>query len=129
MRDEEIRFTETHEWVTVDDGIATVGISDYAQSELGEIVFVDSPKPETHVAAGDTLATIESVKSVNDIYAPVTGTIVEINETLDDSPGLMNSDAQGEGWIARIEMDSEEEVEELMTSDEYDDFVTEESDD
>ena len=129
MRDEELGFTETHEWVSVDDGIATVGISDYAQSELGEIVFVDFPKPETQVSVGDTLATIESVKSVNDIYSPVSGTVVEVNETLDDNPGLINSDAQGEGWIVRIEMDNEEEADDLMTPDEYDDFVSEESDD
>ena len=96
---ENFRFTKEHEWVSVEGDIGTIGISDHAQHELGDIVYVDLPKPGTTVAQGKTIGSVESVKAVSDIYSPVTGEVVEVNETLANAPETINSDPHGTAWL------------------------------
>ncbi len=119
----ELRYTEDHEWVRIDDdGIAVVGITDYAQEQLGEIVFVELPEVGDEVERGTEAAVIESVKAASELFAPVGGTVAKVNEALNDEPALVNEDPTGEGWFLRIEMGGEgsgESLEELMTEDEY----------
>lgn len=101
---DELRYAATHEWVRLgDDGMATVGISDFAQDALGDVVYVDLPDVGSEITAGEAFAEVESTKSVNDVYAPVAGTVVAVNEDLADQPELVNSDPYGEAWFARIE--------------------------
>ncbi len=116
-------FTEDHEWIEVDGQIGTVGISDYAQSQLGDIVFVDVPADGRTLAKGDEAAVVESVKAASDVYAPVSGAVLEGNPALADSPDLVNSDAEGEGWFFRITLSDEAELEELMDEAAYEAFV------
>jgi len=114
-----LRFTESHEWLKVDGDDALIGLSDYAQHELGDIVFVELPEEGTTVSAGDVLATVESVKSVSEVYSPVAGEIVEINGDLEDSPDLINTDAYGDGWLIKIKLADVAEIDRLMSDDEY----------
>lgn len=100
-----LKYTKTHEWVRLEDGVAVVGITDYAQSELGDIVYVDLPSPGRAVALGDSFGTIESVKTVSDIYSPVKGEIAETNAALEGSSELINQDPYGAGWIVKISVD------------------------
>jgi glycine cleavage system H protein len=123
MSGQDLKYTETHEWLRVEGGEATIGLSDYAQGELGDIVFIELPEVGRGVAKGDVLSTIESVKSVSEIYAPVTGEIADVNTALDADPGLINTDAQGEGWIFRIKLTDEGELAGLMDSDQYADHT------
>ncbi|MBM3307680.1 MAG: glycine cleavage system protein GcvH [Candidatus Eisenbacteria bacterium] len=116
----ELRFTKTHEWLLVQGGSVTLGLTDYAQHELGDIVFVELPAVGKAVQAGDVVATVESVKSVSEIYAPVSGSIAEVNGALDGSPGLINSDPMGEGWILRIALSDAGQTAGLLTRDAYD---------
>jgi glycine cleavage system H protein len=99
----ETRYTKDHEWVRLDGSTATVGITDYAQASLGDLVFVDLPEPGRTVAAGDTCAVVESVKAASDIYAPVAGRVAEVNAAIADDPSLVNRDPAGEGWFFRLE--------------------------
>ena len=116
----EPRYTEDHEWVRVDDdGVAVVGITDYAQEQLGEIVFVELPEVGDEIERGAEAAVIESVKAASELFAPVSGTVAEINETLNDEPALVNEDPTGEGWFLRIETVGDESLDGLMTEDEY----------
>lgn len=108
------RYTEDHEYVRVDGKIGTVGISSFAQEQLGDIVFVELPSIGTALKKGDEAAVVESVKAASEIYAPVSGTIVEVNESLSDEPGLINSDPAGKGWIFRIELDDAGELDGLL---------------
>ena len=101
------RFTSTHEWVRLDDGGATVGISDHAQSQLGDVIFVELPSVGTALAPGDKFGAIESVKAASDLYAPVGGRVVEVNAALEDQPELVNNDPYGGGWILRLDDVSE----------------------
>lgn len=101
------RFTSTHEWVRVDDGNATIGISDHAQSQLGDVIFVELPAVGTALTAGGKFGAIESVKAASDLYAPVGGTVVEVNTALEDQPELVNNDPYGGGWMLRLENISE----------------------
>ncbi|HLQ60633.1 MAG TPA: glycine cleavage system protein GcvH, partial [Candidatus Acidoferrales bacterium] len=101
----ERRYSETHEWVVVDGRTATVGITDYAQAQLGDVVFLELPKKGAKVAPGDSFGVIESVKAASDLYAPVAGTVVEVNERLAQNPELVNADPYGEGWMIRVEME------------------------
>ena len=123
----ELRFTEDHEWIRPeDDGVAVVGITDYAQEQLGEIVFIELPEVGAAFEQGAEAAVIESVKAASELFAPVSGTVVEVNEALNDAPGLVNEDPSGEGWFLRIELDnpdSLESVDGLMTEDEYRRYV------
>lgn len=115
---EGLKFTEDHEWVKVEDGVAIIGITDFAQGELGDIVYVEGDENEP-MNQGDVAGSIEAVKTVSDIFAPVSGEIIEINESLEDNPDLVNSDPYGEGWIMKIKMSNESEVDSLMTEEEY----------
>ncbi len=117
---QEYSYSEEHEWVSpVVDGIVTIGISDHAQAELGDVVYVDLPEVDSTVSAGESIAAVESVKAASDIYCPVSGEIVEVNEQLDAEPGLVNSDANGEGWICKIKLSDPSELEGLMSADAY----------
>lgn len=116
-------FTEDHEWVDVDGDIGTVGITDYAQSQLGDIVFVDVPEEGKTVTKGDEAAVVESVKAASDVYSPVSGTVIEGNADLADNPGLVNEDADGEGWFFKLTLSDPSELEGLMDEAKYDAFV------
>ncbi|MBT3191220.1 MAG: glycine cleavage system protein GcvH [Verrucomicrobia bacterium] len=113
------RYAETHEWVKIEDGIAVVGISDYAQEALGDITFIELPETNHTVAQEEECGVVESVKAASDILAPLDGNIVEVNETLDDTPELVNEDAYGDGWIFKMADFSREQFEELMDAAEY----------
>lgn len=116
-------FTEDHEWIDVDGDIGTVGISDYAQGQLGDIVFVEVPEEGRRVAKGDEAAVVESVKAASDVYAPASGTVLEGNAALADDPSLVNSDPEGEGWFYRVTLSDPSELEELMDETAYAAFV------
>lgn len=117
-------FTEDHEWIELDGDIATVGITDYAQSQLGDIVFVEVPEEGKQVGKGDDAAVVESVKAASDVYAPVSGTIVEGNPALEDNPALVNEDPEGEGWFFRMSLSDTSELDGLMDEGKYQDFVS-----
>jgi glycine cleavage system H protein len=119
----ELKYAESHEWVKVDDDVAIIGVSDYAQSELGDIVFVEMPEVGDDAAKDESCGTIEAVKTVSDINAPVSGEIVEINEALEDEPTLVNNDCYGDGWIIKIKMSDASELDDLMDADAYEEFV------
>ncbi|ANQ52960.1 glycine cleavage system protein H [Thermosipho affectus] len=114
------RYTKTHEWV---DENGYVGITEHAQEKLGDIVYVDLPEVGVELKKGDILLSIESVKAASDIYVPVSGKIVEVNEELDSQPELINEDAEGKGWIIKIEFSNKEEFDELMSEEEYKEFL------
>jgi glycine cleavage system H protein len=117
------RFTKDHDWVVLDGDIATVGITDYAQEQLGDLVHVELPEPERMVTEGETCAVVESVKAASDVYSPLAGKVVEINETIIEDPSIVNSDAEGEGWFFRLELDDPESFEALLDQDGYDEFL------
>lgn len=119
MSENVVRFTKSHEWVRVEGDEAVIGITDYAQHELGDIVFVELPAAGTAVSAGDVVTSVESVKSVSEVYSPVSGEVVAGNEALEDEPGLVNSDPMGDGWIVRIKLSDASEIDKLMTPDDY----------
>lgn len=113
----ELKYTKDHEWVKIEGNIATVGITDFVQGELGDIVFVDVDTVDEELSAGEVFGSVEAVKTVSDLYLPVSGKVIEFNEALEDQPELVNSDPYGEGWIIKIEVSGEGE--ELLSSDEY----------
>ena len=117
------RYTRDHEWVVLDGDIATVGITDHAQEQLGDLVHVELPELEREVVEGETCAVVESVKAASDVYSPLAGKVVEINETITEDPSIVNSDAEGEGWFFRLELDDPESFEALMDQDGYDEFL------
>lgn len=116
-------FTEDHEWIDVDGETGTVGISDYAQGQLGDIVFVDVPEEGKQLSKGDEAAVVESVKAASDVYSPVSGHVIEGNAALGDDPSLVNSDPEGEGWFFKITLSDPSELEELMDETAYEAFV------
>ncbi len=121
-----IKFTEDHEWiVTNDDGTALVGITDYAQEQLGELVYIELPEVGAEVDKGDAVAVIESVKSASDLLMPVSGEIIEVNEELDADPGKVNEDALGAGWFLKVKLADEGELDELMDEDKYMEMIQE----
>ena len=117
------RYTKEHEWIQLDGDIATVGITDHAQEQLGDLVHVELPELERTVVEGETCAVVESVKAASDIFAPLNGKIVEINETIGEDPSIVNSDAEGEGWFFRLELDDTDAFEGLMDQDAYDEYL------
>lgn len=119
------KYSKEHEWVVVDGDTAVIGITDFAQNQLGEVVYVDLPGAGDSITSGDTFGEIESVKSVSELYAPVSGEITEVNEALSDSPETVNADPHGDGWMVKVTLDDTTSVDELMSADEYDAFVTE----
>ena len=118
-------YSNEHEWVVVDGDTAIIGITSFAQDQLGEVVYVDLPAAGDSISAGDTFGEIESVKSVSELFAPVTGEIFEVNDALADSPETVNQDPHGEGWMVKVKMDDSSQVDGLMSAEEYDAFVTE----
>jgi glycine cleavage system H protein len=112
-------FTEDHEWISVEGGTATVGITDYAQAQLGDIVFVELPAPGTNVAKGGDAAVVESVKAASDVFAPVTGTVSEANSALEEDPALVNSAPEGDGWFFKLALADPAELEGLMDAAAY----------
>ena len=119
----DIYFTEDHEYIIVEDGIGTIGISEYAQGQLGDIVFVELPEIGTVLDQKDECAVIESVKIASEIYSPISGEIIEVNSALDDNPALINEDAIGNGWICKIKITDENELEDLQNENDYEEFL------
>ena len=118
-----LKYTKDHEWALVDGDVVTVGITDYAQGELGDIVYVELPEVGDDVSAGDSFGTIEAVKAVSDLFAPVSGEVVEINEDLSDQPETINKDAYGEGWIIKIKLSDPSEFDDLLDKAQYEALI------
>ena len=116
---DELRYTAEHEWVAINGSVASVGITDFAQQALGDVVYVSVPAAGTRVTAGEPCGEVESTKSVSDIYSPVDGEVAEVNGDLDDDPALVNSDPYGAGWLMRIQLDDPDTDGGLLTADEY----------
>jgi glycine cleavage system H protein len=119
---EDLHYTEDHEWVQVEDGVATIGITDFAQDQLGDIVYVEIDYENAE--AGEPMGSIEAVKTVSDIIAPISGNIIDINHSLEDMPDQVNNDCYDTGWIARISIDNEDELANLLTAEEYKDLIS-----
>ena len=123
---EQYRYTKEHEWIEVSGEIGTIGITDYAQDSLGDIVFVDLPRVGSEIQAGSTFGSVESVKAVSDLFAPVSGTVLEVNEALASAPETINADANST-WLVKVEMTDAMEVESLLNAAEYEGFIKEET--
>jgi len=127
MTPEDSRYAKSHEYVHVEGEVGTVGITDYAQKELGDVVFVELPQVGTQFDQGDELGSIESVKAVSELFSPVSGEVVEVNETLADKPELVNTDPYGDGWMIRVRLNAPDEVDELMGAEEYEEYIEKEA--
>ena len=127
MNPEDIKYHKEHTWAKVKGKKATIGITDYAQESLGDIVYIDLPDTDVEVDANTEITEIESTKATSAVISPLSGTIIEINDKLADSPEIINEDPYGKGWIAIIEMDNPSEVDDLMDADEYEGYIDEES--
>ena len=123
---EELKYTEEHEWVMVEEDLAIIGITDFAQESLGDVVFVELPEEGTEVVAGKAFGVVESVKAVSDIYAPVSGTVEEVNDELPDSPEMINTSPYEDGWMIKIRMTDTMEVDDLMDAEAYQAYIAEE---
>ena len=126
MEPQDLRYHKEHEWIRVDGNRATLGISNFAQDALGDVVFIDLPEVGTTLAVDAELGEVESTKATSTIYSPVSGTVVEINQELEDHPEFLNKDPYGQGWIAVLELSDPGEVDALMTAEQYDAFLTSE---
>ena len=126
MYPQEFFYTKEHEWIRVDEEIGTIGITDHAQKELGDIVYVELPKPGEHVAAKESFGTVESVKAVSEIYSPVSGEVAAVNTKLQNNPEMLNSDPHGEAWLVQVRLSDRSEIEKLMTADEYEAYIQKE---
>ncbi len=124
---EDLKFDKEHEWLRVEGDIATVGISDYAQDQLGEVVYLDLPSAGDSLIAGETFGEIESVKSVSELYSPVSGEVVEVNEDIDGAPENVNSDPYGAGWMVKVRLADPSQLDSLMSAEEYESFVANEA--
>lgn len=120
---EELKYTKDHEWIRLDGNIATVGITDFAQRELGDIVYVEIETQGESVEEGEVFGTVEAVKTVSDLFMPLTGTVKEVNEALDTEPELVNSDPYGKGWMIKIEMEDEAGIDALLSAQAYADLI------
>lgn len=118
-----LQYTKDHEWAKIENGVATIGITDFAQGELGDIVFVELPEAGKSFNAGDAFGTIEAVKTVTDLFSPISGKIVAINEGLDNDPGKVNSDPYGDGWLVKIRLSDPDEKDGLMSSIAYEKII------
>ena len=123
MKPEDLKYTKNHLWVFIEDNKATAGLTDYAQQELGDIVFVEMPEVGREVKKDETIGTVESVKSVSDIQAPLSGKIEEINKILEDTPETINKDPYGEGWVIKMSISNPDEITELMDMETYNKFT------
>jgi glycine cleavage system H protein len=121
----DLKFSKDHEWVAMEGDVATIGITDHAQQALGDVVFVELPELGREVKAGEACAVVESVKAASDVYAPLSGRVVEVNSALGDTPGTINSDPAGEGWFFKLELSTPAELAELMDDAAYHRFVEE----
>lgn len=119
----DLKYTKDHEWARVEDDIVTVGITDYAQGELGDIVYIDLPEVGMQVDAEATFGTIEAVKAVSDLFAPISGEVVEVNSNLEDKPELVNDDPYGEGWMIKIKISNMEEIDNLLNEARYKELI------
>ncbi|MEK6531498.1 MAG: glycine cleavage system protein GcvH [Deltaproteobacteria bacterium] len=122
----ELKYTKEHEWVKVEGGVATVGITDYAQDSLGDVVYVELPQEGGAVTKNEAFGVVESVKAVSDLYSPVSGNVVEVNDAIIESPEAINDDPYGDAWMIRVEVSSSGELDDLLTADEYQKFIQEE---
>ncbi|PYQ34164.1 MAG: glycine cleavage system protein GcvH [Acidobacteria bacterium] len=123
MTPEDSRYAKSHEYIHVEGNVGTIGITDYAQKELGDVVFVELPQVGTQLELGDELGSIESVKAVSELFSPVSGEVVEVNESLADKPELVNTDPYGDGWMIKIKLTAPDEVDELMNAEDYEDYI------
>lgn len=123
----ELKYTKDHEWVRLEGNVATVGITEYAQDQLGDIVYVDIESVDDSIEAGETFGSVEAVKTVADLYMPVTGTVIEANEALEDQPELVNQAPYGEGWMVKVEVEDMEAVEALLSADQYKELISAEA--
>ncbi|TXK46046.1 glycine cleavage system protein GcvH [Pontibacter qinzhouensis] len=120
---ENLKYSKDHEWIRVEGDVAYVGITDFAQSELGDIVYVDVDTVDKQIAQNDVFGTVEAVKTVSDLFSPVSGTVLELNEKLDASPELVNSDPYGDGWIVKIAIEDASELESLLSAADYSELI------
>lgn len=123
MNPEDLHYTQSHEWVRIDNGVGTIGITDHAQKELGEIVFLELPEQGHVYDAEEEFGTVESVKAVSELYTPLSGEILEINKGAVSEPGIVNDDPYGDGWLIKLKLSSDEEVRKLMSADQYAEYV------
>lgn len=123
----DLYYTREHEWIRIEGHEATIGITDFAQDQLGDIVFVDLPEVDDEISKDESFGTIESVKAVSDVYAPVTGVIIEVNDSLPDNPEVINEDPYGDAWLIRVRLSDTSELEDLMSSDEYQEYIAEQN--
>lgn len=124
---EGLKYSKEHEWVLVEDDVAIIGITEFAQGELGDIVFVELPEVGEKISKDDAFGSLESVKAVSDIFAPISGTVVEINDALPDSPETINEDPYGDGWMIKVQMTDMDELKDLMSPDDYAEFIKQEN--
>lgn len=125
MNPDDLKYSNTHEWVRVDDGLATVGITDHAQSELGDVVYIELPQVGSTVHKGGMFGSIESVKTVSDLMSPVSGEAIEVNTELPDAPELINESPYTSGWMIIVKLEDPSELDDLMSADQYDSFIQE----
>lgn len=118
-----VRFTKDHEWIRIDGDVGTVGITQYAQSQLGDVVYVELPQPGQKIAKNGEAAVVESVKAASEVYAPVSGEVVEVNGALEGEPAIVNQDAEGAGWFLKLRLDNTAELDELMGEEQYKQFL------
>jgi len=118
-----LKYSKEHEWVATEETVATIGITDYAQDQLGEIVYVELPAVGDKISKDDAFGVVESVKAVSDIYAPVSGTVVEVNQELPESPEMINEDPYGDGWLVKVTVSDPSELDDLLDHDEYEELV------
>ena len=119
----ELLYTKDHEWISIEDGIATVGVTDFAQSELGDIVYVEVETLDEQIGISKVFGTVEAVKTVSDLFMPLSGTIIEFNESLEDEPEMVNEDPYGKGWMIKIKLDNPGEVSELLDAAAYKELI------
>ena len=119
----EFKYSKEHEWVKIENNVATIGITEYAQNELGDIVFVELPETDDELNEGDTFGSVESVKTVSELYAPISGKIVEVNEELEDSPEFVNESPYEKAWMVKIEISDDSQLEELLSADQYSEMI------
>jgi len=125
---EDLLYTKEHEWVSVEGEVVTIGITDHAQNELGDVVYVELPEKGSRFDAQESFGSVESVKAVSEVYMPVSATVTEVNEDLVDAPEVVNEDPYGEGWMIRARLGDPDEIDELMTADDYREYLKEEAD-
>lgn len=126
MNPKELHYTQSHEWVRIDGDLGTIGITDYAQKELGEIVYLELPEIGHMFNAEEEFGTVESVKAVSELFTPVSGEVVEINKTAIAEPGIVNDDPFGDGWLIKVKLSTDEEVKKLLSADQYEEYVKQE---